>query len=241
MQLRFQREVERPRASSPTADLIVAADGINCRIRETLRASISSPSVDLRPNKFAWLGSTQPLDAFKLLLPRDARTASSRALPTSTSPTAPPGSSRPTPETLAQTSGFDELDEADDAAGCSSSVFADELDGHRLITNRSLWRNFPTISNRRWVTDNVVLMGDAKATAHFSIGSGTKLAMEDAIALLEALRARTATSRRRSRSTTRARREEVEKTQHAANVSLAWFEHMRALLGHGRRCSSPSA
>ena len=68
-------------------------------------------------------------------------------------------------------------------------LFAEELQGHRLITNRSIWRNFPTIRCERWVADNMVLIGDAKATAHFSIGSGTKLAMEDAIALYEAFRA----------------------------------------------------
>src|SRR5499427_819714 len=67
-------------------------------------------------------------------------------------------------------------------------LFAEELDGHRFIANRSLWRNFPTITNRTWVKGNAVLVGDAKATAHFSIGSGTKLAMEDAIALYEAFR-----------------------------------------------------
>ena len=68
-------------------------------------------------------------------------------------------------------------------------MFAEELDGHKLITNRSIWRNFPTIRCERWTHDNIVLIGDAKATAHFSIGSGTKLAMEDAIALYEAFRA----------------------------------------------------
>src|SRR4030095_10791499 len=68
-------------------------------------------------------------------------------------------------------------------------VFAEELGGHKLIPNRSIWRNFPTIVNRTWVMGNAVLVGDAKATAHFSIGSGTKLAMEDAIALYESLKA----------------------------------------------------
>ena len=82
-------------------------------------------------------------------------------------------------------------------------VFAEELDGHTLIANRSLWRNFPTITNKTWVKDNAVLVGDAKATAHFSIGSGTKLAMEDAIALFEALQQAWRRKDRRWRSTTR--------------------------------------
>ena len=70
-------------------------------------------------------------------------------------------------------------------------MFAEELDGHPLIANRSLWRNFPNITNKTWVRvegKTAVLVGDAKATAHFSIGSGTKLAMEDAIALFEAFK-----------------------------------------------------
>src|SRR5690242_5294435 len=110
------------------------------------------------------------------------------------------------------------------------NVFAEELDGHKLIPNRSLWRNFPTITNKTWVKGNAVLVGDAKATAHFSIGSGTKLAMEDAIALYEALRKEDAVGKALARYDT-ARREEVEKTQHAANVSLAWFEHMKRYWG----------
>jgi anthraniloyl-CoA monooxygenase len=109
-------------------------------------------------------------------------------------------------------------------------VFSEELDGHPLIANRSLWRNFPTITNKTWVKDNAVLVGDAKATAHFSIGSGTKLAMEDSIALYESLRGEDSVGKALARYDT-ARREEVEKTQHAANVSLAWFEHMRRYWG----------
>src|SRR5207253_7529938 len=98
----------------------------------------------------------------------------------------------------------------------------------KLITNRSLWRNFPTIRCEKWTADNIVLLGDAKATAHFSIGSGTKLAMEDAIALYEAFRAtggrevKPALAHFESK-----RREEVEKTQHSADVSLVWFEHVK--------------
>jgi anthraniloyl-CoA monooxygenase len=106
------------------------------------------------------------------------------------------------------------------------NVFAEELDGHKLIANRSLWRNFPTITNKTWVKGNAVLVGDAKATAHFSIGSGTKLAMEDAIALYESIRKVNEIPKALTIYDT-ARREEVEKTQHAANVSLAWFEHMK--------------
>ena len=68
-----------------------------------------------------------------------------------------------------------------------AEIFGWFLEGHQLLTNRSMWRNFPMIRSKRWVKDNMVLLGDAKATAHFSIGSGTKLAMEDAIALADAM------------------------------------------------------
>ena len=85
------------------------------------------------------------------------------------------------PETFAK-AGLDRMNEAESAAYLEG-VFAEELEGHRLITNRSMWRQFPTITCGRWVKDNMVLLGDAKASAHFSIGWGTKLAMEDAIAV----------------------------------------------------------
>jgi anthraniloyl-CoA monooxygenase len=129
------------------------------------------------------------------------------------------------PETF-RNAGLDQLDELQ-SAQLLEGVFAKELQGHRLLVNRSMWRNFPRVSNERWVKDNIVLMGDAKATAHFSIGSGTKLAMEDAGALFDSFRAvggRDVAKALVHFETTR--REEVEKTQHAADVSLVWFERI---------------
>ena len=97
--------------------------------------------------------------------------------------------------------GLDRATEEESLAMCED-LFADVLDGHRLIANRSLWIDFVTVRNASWRHGNVVLLGDAAHTAHFSIGSGTKLAMEDAIALAWAFRDRGATtSRRRSRPT----------------------------------------
>src|SRR5206468_11600887 len=129
------------------------------------------------------------------------------------------------PKTFAR-AGLDKLDEAT-SARFIENLFKDELNGHQLITNRSVWSNFPTIRCERWVTDNVVLLGDATATAHFSIGSGTKLAMEDGIALYDAFRATggrdVAAALAQFESQ---RRDEVEKTQHSADVSLVWFEHV---------------
>ncbi|MDH4322618.1 MAG: FAD-dependent monooxygenase, partial [Betaproteobacteria bacterium] len=181
----------------------------------------------LRPNKFTWLGSTKPLDAFKYFFretPEGIILAHCYQYEE--------GRSTWVIETDEQTwknFGFDRMSEAE-MLPVLERVFAEELEGHPLVANRSIWRNFPTIVNETWVKGNAVLIGDAKATAHFSIGSGTKLAMEDAIALYEALRTEGAVQKALATYDT-ARREEVEKTQHAANVSLAWFEHMRRYWG----------
>jgi anthraniloyl-CoA monooxygenase len=221
VRLEFQREVEDV-AEFPDSDLIVVADGIHSKIREKHRTHFW-PSVDLRPNKFTWLGSTRPLDAFKYFFrstPEGIILAHCYQYEKGRSTWI-----METDEATWRAFGFDRADEKTMLATLER-VFADELAGHKLIPNRSIWRNFPTIVNRTWVMGNAVLVGDAKATAHFSIGSGTKLAMEDAIALYESLKARPTVKEALARYDT-ARREEVEKTQHAANVSLAWFEHMK--------------
>jgi anthraniloyl-CoA monooxygenase len=127
------------------------------------------------------------------------------------------------PETF-ERAGLDQMSEAE-SAKLMERIFGWFLQGHPVLTNRSLWRNFPMIRNKRWVLGNKVLLGDAKATAHFSIGSGTKLAMEDAIALYEAFRKDPTVEGALTLYET-GRREEVEKTQHAADVSLVWFEHV---------------
>ena len=220
VELEFKRDATPE--DFPDADLIVASDGINSAIR-TRHVEHFQPEIDLRPNRFAWMGSTRPFDAFTFFFKETAHGifiahcyqyepgASTWVLETD-------------PETFAR-AGLDGMDEAASAAFLEA-VFAEELQGHRLTINRSLWRQFPTIKCARWVRDNIVLLGDAKATAHFSIGSGTKLAMEDAIGLHQAFMAGgdVATCLARYES---ARREDVEKTQHAANVSLVWFEHVK--------------
>ncbi|HEV8094382.1 MAG TPA: bifunctional salicylyl-CoA 5-hydroxylase/oxidoreductase, partial [Burkholderiales bacterium] len=225
VRLEFQREVEDV-TEFADSNLIVVADGLNSKIREKHRAHFW-PSVDLRPNKFTWLGSTRPLDAFKYFF-----RSTPEGIILAHCYQYEKGQSTwviETDETTWRNFGFDTADEKTMLATLER-VFAEELAGHRLIANRSIWRNFPTIVNRTWVMGNAVLVGDAKATAHFSIGSGTKLAMEDAIALYESLKAAPAVKDALARYDT-ARREEVEKTQHAANVSLAWFEHMKRYWG----------
>ncbi|MGP9819625.1 bifunctional salicylyl-CoA 5-hydroxylase/oxidoreductase [Salinarimonas sp. NSM] len=204
------------------ADLIVACDGINSRIRER-HADHFAPQVDLRPNTFAWMGSTRPLDAFTFVF-RDTEWGPFIAHAYQYEKGRSTWVFETDPETFAR-AGLASMSEAESAA-LMERIFSDWLDGHGLITNRSLWRNFPMIRNTRWVKDNIVLLGDAKSTAHFSIGSGTKLAMEDAIALYESFRREPHDVPAALAAFETGRREETEKTQHAADVSLVWFEHV---------------
>jgi anthraniloyl-CoA monooxygenase len=223
--LHFQTQIDDP-AAFVDSDLIVAADGINSAIRERDRDYFGT-TVDLRPNKFCWLGSTKPLDAFTFYFKETPH-----GLVIAHTYQYAPGRSTWVIELADETwagLGFGAMTEPEYIAALEG-LFAEELDGHRLLGNRSVWRNFPTIRNARWVKGNLVLLGDAKATAHYSIGSGTKLAMEDAIGLFEALRARD-TIPAALAEFERDRREEVEKTQHAAEVSLAWFEHVARYWG----------
>ena len=218
--LQFEVDIDDER-SFADCDLVVLADGINSRFRDRF-ADHFQPETDLRANKFTWMGSTKPLDAFTFIFeetqwgPFIAHAYQYEA-------------NRSTwifetdPDTFKR-AGLEGLGEAASAARMEE-IFGAYLDGHKLLTNRSLWRNFPMIRSRRWVKDNMVLIGDAKATAHFSIGSGTKLAMEDAIALSDAM-ARSPDVASALDAYEHGRREEVEKTQHAADVSLVWFEHV---------------
>lgn len=220
VKLLFEVDIEDD-ARFADADLILLADGINSRFREKY-VDHFQPEVDVRTNMFAWMGSTKPLDAFTFIFqetewgPFIAHAYQYEA-----------GRSTWIFETDPKTferAGLTGLNETQSAARMSD-IFGWFLDGHQLLTNRSMWRNFPMIRSKRWVKGNMVLLGDAKASAHFSIGSGTKLAMEDAIALAEAMQ--NASSIEAALEVyEHGRREEVEKTQHAADVSLVWFEHV---------------
>jgi 2-polyprenyl-6-methoxyphenol hydroxylase-like FAD-dependent oxidoreductase len=119
--------------------------------------------------------------------------------------------------------GFDKMD-PDRAKAICEQVFAETLDGHGLVSNKSIWRQFPKIWNKRWSTGNCVLIGDASRTAHFSIGSGTRLAMEDAIALVKALEAHRHEISAALAAYEAARKPSVAKLVAAANSSAAWYE-----------------
>ncbi len=204
------------------SDLILVADGVNSQIRKKYDREFGVSLEDKR-NKFTWMGSTRPLDAFTFFFRKTehghfcAHTyqyeegASTWVIET-------------TPECWAA-SGFADLSE-EESARYLEKVFAEELQGHRLTTNRSIWRNFPKISCSAWSVGNIALLGDAKATAHWSIGSGTKLAMECAIGLSDAVVDNAGDVPAALAAYEKARRTPVEVTQHNAEVSLKFFEDM---------------
>ncbi len=203
------------------ADLIIACDGINSFIRENNRAHFGT-KIDLRPNRFAWMGSTRPLDAFTF-----AFRETEHGVIIAHAYQYEPGRSTWIFETSAECfekSGFGAMDEAQSARRMEE-IFAEDLAGHPLLINRSMWRRFPAVRNDRATMGNVVLLGDAKSTAHFSIGSGTKLAMEDAIALFESVKANPTIPAALAHFEA-TRKDGVERIQHAAEVSLVWFEHV---------------
>jgi anthraniloyl-CoA monooxygenase len=222
---RFETEVDDI-APYADADLVVAADGVNSAIRNRYAAQFG-PDIDVRPNKFVWLGTTFPFSAFTFLFKEDAHglwrvhayryNASHSTFIVETT------------EEAWLRAGLASATEDDTVSFCER-LFERELAGHALLKNRSLWRSFPVVRNRRWCWRNVALMGDAAHTAHFSIGSGTKLAMEDAIALATALQTHGEVPAALAQYDTE-RRAAAEATQRAAQVSLEWFEHTERYFG----------
>jgi anthraniloyl-CoA monooxygenase len=207
-------------------DLIIAADGANSRIRERY-ADHFKPDIDLRPNRFVWLGSDRKLDAFTFVF-RDTEHGQIWIHAYQFEPETSTVIVECAPETWAGL-GFDEM-EADEAIEYCEELFVDFLQGARLRSNAShlrgsaIWMQFPRIHCERWYRDNVVLMGDAAHTAHFSIGSGSRLAMEDAIDL--ANRIGEASLPDALEGYEAARKLEVMRLQSAARNSMEWFEHL---------------
>ncbi|HSB55454.1 MAG TPA: FAD-dependent monooxygenase, partial [Gemmatimonadales bacterium] len=218
VELQFEREIRNPAECGP-ADLIVAADGVGSLVREQL-AEQFRPQIDWRQNRFVWLGTTRPFPAFTFYFK-----ASPAGLWRTHAYQYAPGRSTfivEATESTWQASGLGANDEPATVAYLSE-LFREELEGHPLIANRSIWRRFPTVRNASWRAGNVVLLGDAAHTAHFSVGSGTKLAMEDAIALAGALKERRIVPEALA-AYEASRRPAVESLQRAAQASLEWFE-----------------
>lgn len=203
------------------ADLVVAANGAASCVREQNRERFGT-SCDWRPNKFIWYGTTRVFDSLSLTF-RETEHGVFCAHHYRYSP----GMSTFLVEVEGETwrrAGFEHLSPEDSIRHCER-VFAKDLDGHPLLSNNSHWRNYPVVWNQRWSFDNVVLVGDALRTAHFSIGSGTRLAMEDAIALWKALREKRSVPEGLARFQ-QFRLPPMKKIWDAANVSLRWYERM---------------
>jgi anthraniloyl-CoA monooxygenase len=224
--LRFRTEVPDD-ADLGDADLVVAADGVNSALRRRHAAGFR-PSLDRRRAKYAWFGTDLVLDAFKFYV-KETEHGVVQVHGYPYSDTMSTFIVETTPHVW-RGLGLDRASEEESLAICRD-LFADVLDGHRLIANRSRWIDFVTVRNETWRHENVVLVGDAAHTAHFSIGSGTKLAIEDAIGLAWALREHPGDVPGALEAYEAERRPIVESTQRAAQGSLEWFEGIERYVG----------
>ena len=202
------------------ADLIIAGNGITSFVRDMYSEEFGSELV-FRPNKFVWLGATKKFEAFTFYFNENKH-----GLWRAHCYQYMPGNStfivECTDETFSKT-GLENGTEEDTVAYLSK-VYEKELGDDHLITNNSLWRNFPWVKNKNYYHDNIVLMGDALHTAHFSIGSGTKLAMEDAVALIDSINQYDSDLSKALPDFQKKREPAVDSIQRAAQVSMEWFE-----------------
>ena len=229
--LSFQTEIASAGELAKEFDLVIAADGLNSRTRNEF-AHAFRPAIETRKNKFVWLGTRQKFDdAFTFIFEEtehgwvwahayqfDADTATFIV---------------ECSESVWRKFGFAAMSQDESCRTCEG-IFAKYLGGHRLMSNAahlrgSAWLNFPRVLCETWSHDNLVLMGDAAATAHFSVGSGTKLAMESAISMAEYL-ASEPTQEAAFAKYEDARRTEVLRLQSAARNSLEWFEDVERYL-----------
>ena len=211
-----------------THDLVLAADGLNSAVRKRY-AEVFGPTIDRRKNRYMWLGTDRVFAAFEFFVRQTPYGVMQiHAYPFSASQSTFIAEMH---EDVWRRAGFDAFADRDFEPGENDEksiavigeLFSDVLAGHEIVGNNSRWIEFATVRNRSWRNENVVLIGDAAHTAHFSIGSGTKLAMEDALALAACLAEKDGVDAALEAYEAE-RRPVVESIQRAAQASLEWFE-----------------
>ncbi|MER9773520.1 bifunctional salicylyl-CoA 5-hydroxylase/oxidoreductase [Mesorhizobium sp. M0220] len=232
VKLVFETDIADPKPYMETHDLVVAADGLNSKARGAF-VDVFKPDIDVRKCKFVWLGTRQKFDdAFTFIFEKTEHGwvwAHAYQFDSDTATFIVECS-----EQTWQRFGFGAMSQQESIAVCER-IFARHLGGHALMTNAnhirgSAWINFPRVLCERWSYKNLALMGDAAASAHFSIGSGTKLALESAVALADYVESEPDLEAA-FRKYEDARRTEVLKLQSAARNSLEWFEEVERYLG----------
>lgn len=226
--LRFRTLAPDVEELSAEYDLVLAADGANSATRNRF-PEVFGPDLDTRHTKFMWLGTDLVFEAFEFFI----KETEWGVMQIHGYPYSDQGSTFLVEmhEDVWRAAGFDASESKSFPPGVSDEesvarlgeIFAEELEGHEILMNNSKWINFTTVRNQNWRHGNIVLLGDAAHTAHFSIGSGTKLAMEDALALAACLHEHPQVGAALEAYETE-RRPVVESTQRAAQASLEWFE-----------------
>ena len=220
VEIEFRSEVHDVESLRNDSDLLLAADGVNSTVR--LRyAEQFQPELDVRANRYIWYGTHQLFHGLTLTF-RENSAGTFAAHSYKFSPTTSTFIVECDPETWAK-AGFEQMG-SEETLRYLGEVFAHDLNGHTLLSNNSKWINFLLVKNRKWFFENIALIGDALHTAHFSIGSGTKLAMEDAIALAESFQL-TANVSEALMLFEKTRRPVIEDYQAAAFESMQWFEN----------------
>lgn len=221
MELRFRSEAPYPAWLTEAYDLVIAADGVNSTTREAY-AHVFRPHVATHHCRYIWLAADFAFDAFRFEIAETEH----GVMQLHGYPYAPDASTVIVEmhEDVWRSAGFEELDETESVERCAK-IFAEALHGRPLRSNKSAWTTFRTVVNQRWSHGNVVLLGDAAHTAHFSIGSGTKLAVEDALALAACLEEQPSLDKALA-AYEEERRPVVASTQRAARASLEWFENL---------------
>jgi anthraniloyl-CoA monooxygenase len=223
VRLRFEEEAEADAAALAGHDLVIAADGVNSAVREAF-AKTFRPRLEQGRSRYIWFGTDRILDSFTFVFrANDHGLFQAHAYPFD-------GEHGTwiveTDQATWRRAGLDGATEQDSIRYCER-LFAPELRGGRLLSNRSQWISFVTVRNRTWQHERVVLLGDAAHTAHFSIGSGTKLAMEDAIALVRGIERHPDDPDAAITDYELERRPVVERFQEAAEESRTYFENTR--------------